>query len=198
MWIRSRIELLFVNLRSLVYRQSRAPFWASRPPLWASTALFGSSKGFEFWLYFGSGSSFHSSADPSLLYPHQDPLVRATDPWIRIRFRTKMPPIPNTALMRSLLDQEEPSPCSKPGQDCEVAMEATAGCAVEQPIHAVEQSLHAVEQPLQQDRAPTCSVEQPLSRDAMDGKGQGSAIKRWILLSLFSPEAKFLVPDGGI
>ncbi len=88
------------------------------------------------------------------------------------------------------LEQEEPSPCSNPGQDCEVAVEATAGCAVEQPLHAVEQ-------PLQQDRAPTCTVEQPLSRDAMDGKGQGSATKRWCLLSLFNPEAKFLVPDGG-
>jgi hypothetical protein len=89
--------------------------------------------------------------------------------------------------MWSLLEQEEPSPCSNPGQDCEVAVEATAGCAVEQPLHAVEQ-------PLQQDRAPT--VEQPISRDAMDGKGQGSAPKRWFLLCLFNPEAKFLVPDG--
>ncbi len=88
-----------------------------------------------------------------------------------------------------LLEQEEPSPCSNPGQDCEVAVEATAGCAVEQPLHAVEQP--------EQGRAPTCTVEQPISRDAMDGKGQGSAPKRWFLLYLFSPEAKFLVPDRG-
>jgi hypothetical protein len=90
-----------------------------------------------------------------------------------------------------LLEQEEPTPCFNPGQDCEVAVEATVGSAMEQPLYAVEQ-------PLQQDRALICTVEQPLSRDAMDGKGQGSAPKRWILFSLFSPEAEFLVPDGVI
>jgi hypothetical protein len=30
------------NLRPLVYRPSKVPFWASRPPLGASTALHGS------------------------------------------------------------------------------------------------------------------------------------------------------------
>ncbi len=46
------------NLRPLVYRHSKAPFWAATPPLWASTAPFWASEVSEFWLQCGSGSSF--------------------------------------------------------------------------------------------------------------------------------------------
>ncbi len=50
----------YENLRTLVYRPSIAPFWASTPPSWASTpcrAPFWASKAHEFWLKCGSGSA---------------------------------------------------------------------------------------------------------------------------------------------
>ncbi len=49
------------DLLPLVYRPSRAPFWASKLPLWASTALHSSIwafKGPEYGHQCGSGSSF--------------------------------------------------------------------------------------------------------------------------------------------
>ncbi len=54
------------NLRALVYRPSRAPFWVSRLPLWASTGLFWASQASEFWLQCGSwsGCILNSNADP--------------------------------------------------------------------------------------------------------------------------------------
>ncbi len=49
----------YANLRPLVYRPSRAPFWASKPPMWAqrpSTAPYLASISPEFWLWWGSCS----------------------------------------------------------------------------------------------------------------------------------------------
>ncbi len=65
------------NLRPLVYRHSRAPYWASTPPLWTSTAL--------------KLLKFYFNADPDLsFHPNADPDAASASKIMRIRIRNSV------------------------------------------------------------------------------------------------------------